>query len=133
MFILSYRHYMTASLILQAWALHSLALIVDLAGPLYHVHVEPTLSLVLMLLLTVPPAYTEVHQSLGRCLNALITTLGPELQGMQHTIVSALFGLATTLLNFECVIQILSKNNCMLSFFLVLRQYFTGHEFVQSR
>lgn len=72
---------MTAALVLQAWALHSLSLIVDLAGPLYHVHVEPTLSLVLMLLLTVPPAYAEVHQSLGRCLNALITTLGPELQG----------------------------------------------------
>lgn len=50
-------------------------------------HVEPTLSLVLMLLLTVPPAYTEVHQSLGRCLNALIATLGPELQGM-HTSVA---------------------------------------------
>lgn len=90
---------MTASLILQAWALHSLSLIVDLAGPLYHVHVEPTLSLVLMLLLTVPPAYAEVHQSLGRCLNALITTLGPELQGTQHAIVSALFGVATKLLN----------------------------------
>ena len=85
---------MTASLILQAWALHSLSLIVDLSGPLYHVHVEPTLSLVLMLLLTVPPAYAEVHQSLGRCLNALITTLGPELQGTQYTVVPALFGLA---------------------------------------
>lgn len=62
-------------------------------------HVEPTLSLVLMLLLTVPPTYTEVHQSLGRCLNALITTLGPELQGEQCTILSAFFGLATKLLN----------------------------------
>lgn len=90
---------MTAALILQAWALHSLSLIVDLAGPLYNVHVEPTLSLVLMLLLTVPPAYAEVHQSLGRCLNALITMLGPELQGMHHTIVLALFGSATKLLN----------------------------------
>lgn len=79
---------MTAALVLQAWALHSLSLIVDLAGPLYHVHVEPTLSLVLMLLLTVPPAYTEVHQSLGRCLNALITTLGPELQGTYSTVSS---------------------------------------------
>lgn len=90
---------MTPVLILQAWALHSLSLIVDLAGPLYHVHVEPTLSLVLMLLLTVPPAYAEVHQSLGRCLNALITTLGPELQGMQCTTVSVLLGLATKLLS----------------------------------
>lgn len=73
---------MRISFILQAWALHALTLIIDSAGPLYHVHVEPTLSLVLMLLLTVPPAYAEVHQSLGRCLNALITTLGPELQGI---------------------------------------------------
>lgn len=45
-------------------------------------HVEPTLSLIIMLLLNVPPTHAEVHQSLGRCLNALITTLGPELQGM---------------------------------------------------
>lgn len=100
---MSYRDFITTSLILQAWALHSLSLIVDLAGPLYHVHVEPTLSLVLMLLLSVPPAYAEVHQSLGRCLNALITTLGPELQGIQHTNVSASFALAAKLLNIECV------------------------------
>lgn len=79
------RHHITILFgVLQTWALHSLSLVIDSAGPLYHVHVEPTLSLVLMLLLTVPPAYAEVHQSLGRCLNALIATLGPELQGM-HT------------------------------------------------
>uniref|UniRef100_A0A8U8C8B5 HEAT repeat-containing protein 5A n=1 Tax=Geospiza parvula TaxID=87175 RepID=A0A8U8C8B5_GEOPR len=93
----------------QAWALHSLSLIVDLAGPLYHVHVEPTLSLVLMLLLSVPPAYAEVHQSLGRCLNALITTLGPELQGI-HTAVSALrtsclLGCAVMQDNPDCLVQ----------------------------
>lgn len=64
-------------------------------------HVEPTLSLVLMLLLSVPPAYAEVHQSLGRCLNTLITTLGPELQGIEHTNVSTWF--ATKLLNIESV------------------------------
>ncbi|XP_069494576.1 HEAT repeat-containing protein 5A isoform X2 [Ambystoma mexicanum] len=65
----------------QAWSLHSLSLVIDSAGALYLVHVEQTMSLLLRLLLSVPPAYTEVHQSLGRCLNALITTLGPELQG----------------------------------------------------
>ncbi|XP_064421043.1 HEAT repeat-containing protein 5A [Latimeria chalumnae] len=70
----------------QTWALHSLSLVIDSSGPLFHVHVESTMSLVLMLLLTVPPAYTEVHQSLGRCLNALITTLGPELQGNGGTV-----------------------------------------------
>uniref|UniRef100_A0A8C6JQ64 HEAT repeat-containing protein 5A n=1 Tax=Melopsittacus undulatus TaxID=13146 RepID=A0A8C6JQ64_MELUD len=93
----------------QAWALHSLSLIVDLAGPLYHMHVESTLSLVLMLLLTVPPAYTEVHQSLGRCLNALITTLGPELQGSSTTVsslrTSCLLGCAVMQDNPDCLVQ----------------------------
>nr|XP_025950874.1 HEAT repeat-containing protein 5A [Dromaius novaehollandiae] len=93
----------------QAWALHSLSLIVDLAGPLFHVHVEPTLSLVLMLLLTVPPAYTEVHQSLGRCLNALITALGPELQGSSTTVsalrTSCLLGCAVMQDNPDCLVQ----------------------------
>ncbi|NXB73606.1 HTR5A protein, partial [Donacobius atricapilla] len=93
----------------QAWALHSLSLIVDLAGPLYHVHVEPTLSLVLMLLLSVPPAYTEVHQSLGRCLNTLITTLGPELQGSSTAVsalrTSCLLGCAVMQDNPDCLVQ----------------------------
>ncbi|NWS14930.1 HTR5A protein, partial [Pachyramphus minor] len=93
----------------QAWALHSLSLIVDLAGPLYHVHVEPTLSLVLMLLLTVPPAYAEVHQSLGRCLNTLTTTLGPELQGSSTTVsalrTSCLLGCAVMQDNPDCLVQ----------------------------
>uniref|UniRef100_A0A7M4E4E5 HEAT repeat-containing protein 5A n=1 Tax=Crocodylus porosus TaxID=8502 RepID=A0A7M4E4E5_CROPO len=93
----------------QAWALHALTLIIDSAGPLYHVHVEPTLSLVLMLLLTVPPAYAEVHQSLGRCLNALITTLGPELQGSTTTVsalrTSCLLGCAVMQDNPDCLVQ----------------------------
>ncbi|ERE68132.1 HEAT repeat-containing protein 5B isoform 1 [Cricetulus griseus] len=67
----------------QTWSLHSLALIVDSSGPMYRGYVEPTLSLVLTLLLTVPPSHTEVHQCLGRCLGAIITTVGPELQGKQ--------------------------------------------------
>ncbi|EDM03384.1 similar to RIKEN cDNA D930036F22 gene (predicted) [Rattus norvegicus] len=75
--------------LLKTWALHSLSLTIDSAGALYHVHVESTLSLIVMLLLNVPPTHAQVHQSLGRCLNALITTLGPELQG-NNTSVSAL-------------------------------------------
>ncbi|KAG7248558.1 hypothetical protein CRUP_019702, partial [Coryphaenoides rupestris] len=70
----------------QTWSLHSLALIVDSSGPMYRGYVEPTLSLVLTLLLTVPPSHTEVHQCLGRCLGALVTTVGPELQGNGATI-----------------------------------------------
>uniref|UniRef100_A0A8C4QZX9 HEAT repeat-containing protein 5A n=1 Tax=Eptatretus burgeri TaxID=7764 RepID=A0A8C4QZX9_EPTBU len=73
----------------QTWALHSLALIVDSSGPMYRAYVEATLSLSLSLLLTVPPSHMEVHQCLGRCLASLITTLGPELQGVSGLISAA--------------------------------------------
>ncbi|XP_058847609.1 HEAT repeat-containing protein 5A-like isoform X1 [Acipenser ruthenus] len=93
----------------QMWALHSLSLVIDSGGPLYHVHVEPSFSLVLMLLLAVPPAYVEVHQSLGRCLNALITTLGPELQGSGCSVsslrTSCLVGCAVMQDNPDCLVQ----------------------------
>ncbi|XP_053080314.1 HEAT repeat-containing protein 5A isoform X6 [Acinonyx jubatus] len=93
----------------QTWALHSLSLIIDSAGPLYHMHVEPTLSLIIMLLLNVPPTHAEVQQSLGRCLNALITTLGPELQGNSTSIstlrTSCLLGCAVMQDNPDCLVQ----------------------------
>lgn len=44
-------------------------------------YVEPTLSLVLTLLLNVPHSYIDIHQCIGKVLSALITTIGPELQG----------------------------------------------------
>ncbi|KAM4691047.1 HEAT repeat-containing protein 5A [Rhinophrynus dorsalis] len=71
----------TTSPEVQTWALHSLSIIIDTSGPLYNVHVEATLSLLLTTLITTPPSHPEVHRSLGRCLSALLTTLGPELQG----------------------------------------------------
>lgn len=43
--------------------------------------VEPTLSVVLELILKNPSSSTEVHQCLGKCMGALITSIGPELQG----------------------------------------------------
>ncbi|XP_036114820.1 HEAT repeat-containing protein 5A isoform X2 [Molossus molossus] len=93
----------------QTWALHALSLIIDSAGPVYHIHVEPTLSLIIMLLLNVPPTHAEVHQSLGRCLNALITTLGPELQGNSTSIsalrTSCLLGCAVMQDNPDCLVQ----------------------------
>ncbi|CAL1542615.1 unnamed protein product [Lymnaea stagnalis] len=67
--------------VVQVWALHALALIADSGGPMYRSYVEPTLSLVLQLLLSVPPATVDVHQCLGKCLSALITSIGPELAG----------------------------------------------------
>ncbi|XP_077909664.1 HEAT repeat-containing protein 5A isoform X4 [Halichoerus grypus] len=99
----------TTSPDVQTWALHSLSLIIDSAGPLYHMQVEPTLSLIIMLLLNVPPTHAEVHQSLGRCLNALITTLGPELQGNSTSIstlrTSCLLGCAVMQDNPDCLVQ----------------------------
>ncbi|XP_054545683.1 HEAT repeat-containing protein 5A isoform X3 [Talpa occidentalis] len=93
----------------QTWALHSLSLIIDSAGPLYYTHVELTLSLIIKLLLNVPPTHAEVHQSLGRCLNALITTLGPELQGNSTSIstlrTSCLLGCAVMQDNSDCLVQ----------------------------
>ena len=74
------------------WALHALALIADSGGPMFRSYVEPTLSLVLTLLLSVPPSNVEVHQCLGRCLAALITTLGPELQGQWYSGVDEMMG-----------------------------------------
>ncbi|KAG9480968.1 hypothetical protein GDO78_010300 [Eleutherodactylus coqui] len=71
----------TTSPEVQTWALHSLSIIIDSSGPLYYVHVEPTLSLLLTALLSTPLSHADVHRSLGRCLSALLNTLGPELQG----------------------------------------------------
>ncbi|XP_028905877.1 HEAT repeat-containing protein 5B isoform X2 [Ornithorhynchus anatinus] len=93
----------------QTWSLHSLALIVDSSGPMYRGYVEPTLSLVLTLLLTVPPSHIEVHQCLGRCLGAIITTVGPELQGNGATIStirsSCLVGCAITQDHSDSLVQ----------------------------
>lgn len=50
-------------------------------------YVEPTLSLALTLLLNVPHSYIDVHQCIGKVLSALITTIGPELQGFYFIIV----------------------------------------------
>ncbi|XP_052827932.1 HEAT repeat-containing protein 5B [Octopus bimaculoides] len=75
--------------VVQVWALHALALIADSGGPMFRGYVEPTLSLVLQLLLTVPPATVDVHQCLGKCLSALITSIGPELQGNMASIAVA--------------------------------------------
>ncbi len=44
-------------------------------------YVEPSLSLALKLLLTVPLSHVDVHHCIGKVLSALITVIGPELQG----------------------------------------------------
>lgn len=69
-----------SSPVVQVWALYALSLIADSGGPMFRSYVEPTLSLSLKLLLTVPQSHVDVHQCIGRVLSALITTVGPELQ-----------------------------------------------------
>jgi len=76
----------SASPVVQAWALHALALIADSGGPMFRDFVEPTLSCVLKLLLTTSASQGEVLICLGKLLAAIITTLGPELSANNSTI-----------------------------------------------
>uniref|UniRef100_A0A673MN99 HEAT repeat-containing protein 5A n=1 Tax=Sinocyclocheilus rhinocerous TaxID=307959 RepID=A0A673MN99_9TELE len=89
----------------QMWALHALSMVVDLAGPLYHSHLEASFNLVLRLLLSTPHTHVEVQQSLGRCLNALITSMGPDLQGVCAVRTSCLVGCAVMQDSQDCLVQ----------------------------
>lgn len=75
-----------SSPVVQVWSLYALSLIADSGGPMFRGYVEPTLSLSIKLLLTVPQSFVDVHQCIGRVLSAIITTMGPELQGGAATI-----------------------------------------------
>ncbi|XP_014249011.1 HEAT repeat-containing protein 5B isoform X1 [Cimex lectularius] len=78
----------STSPIVQVWSLHALFLIADSGGPMFRGYVEPTLSLALKLLLTVPHSHVDVHQCIGKVLGAVITTVGPELQGNTSSVCS---------------------------------------------
>ncbi|CAB4070108.1 HEAT repeat-containing protein 5B [Lepeophtheirus salmonis] len=84
-------HYVgdSASPQVQVWSLHALALIADSGGPMFRSFVEPTLSTILKLLIIVQSSQLEVMVCLGRVLSALITTVGPELQGTSTSITTA--------------------------------------------
>jgi len=75
-----------ASPLVQAWALHALAVIADSGGPMFRDCVDSTLACLLSLLLSSPSTHTEVLVSLGKLLAAVITTLGPELSGEGGTV-----------------------------------------------
>ncbi|KAH8383902.1 hypothetical protein KR009_011189, partial [Drosophila setifemur] len=90
----------SASPVVQAWSLYALAQIADSGGPMFRGYVDPTLTLCLKLLLTVPHAHVDVHQCVGRVINALITTVGPELQG----------GVASTRGSFLCSAALLQAH-----------------------
>lgn len=78
----------SSSPVVQVWSLYALAQIADSGGPMFRGYVEPTLTLSLKLLLSVPHAHVDVHQCVGRVVNALITTVGPELQGNNTAVVA---------------------------------------------
>lgn len=77
-----------SSPVVQVWSLYALSLIIDSGGPMFRGYVEPALSLGLKLLLSVSHSHVDVHQCIGRMLAALITTIGPELQGNATSISS---------------------------------------------
>ncbi|XP_050534619.1 HEAT repeat-containing protein 5B isoform X3 [Daktulosphaira vitifoliae] len=79
----------TTSPIVQVWSLHALSLIANSGGPMFRGYVEPSLSLALKLLLIVPHHHADVHQCIGKLISALITTIGPELQGNSASITTA--------------------------------------------
>lgn len=77
-----------SSPVVQVWSLYALSLIADSGGPMFRGYIEPAISLGLKLLLSVPQSHVDVHQCIGRVLAALITTIGPELQGNSTSICS---------------------------------------------
>lgn len=79
----------SSSPVVQVWALHALGMVADCGGPMFRGYVEPSLSLILQLLLQVPESHVDVHQCLGKCLAALVTAIGPELQGTSSSITAA--------------------------------------------
>ncbi|XP_018322639.1 HEAT repeat-containing protein 5B isoform X2 [Agrilus planipennis] len=93
----------TTSPVVQVWALHALALISDSGGPMFRGYVEPTLSICLKLLLNVPQSHIDIHQCIGKVLSALITTVGPELQGTTS-------GVCLTRSSFLCACAIMQDH-----------------------
>ncbi|XP_023347268.1 HEAT repeat-containing protein 5B [Eurytemora carolleeae] len=79
----------SASPVVQAWALHALALLADSGGPMFRSYVEPTLTSLLKLLLTTPLTQADVLVCLGKLLQAIITTLGPELSVYDASVTEA--------------------------------------------
>jgi len=51
---------------------------------------------------SVPPANVDVHQCLGKCLAALITTIGPELQGTCCISVQVVMHIAMIVIGLVC-------------------------------
>lgn len=66
--------------VVQVWSLHSLYLIADSGGPMFRSYVDPALEQSLRLLMNTPPFHSDVVQSIGKLVAAVIIAVGPELQ-----------------------------------------------------
>lgn len=71
--------------------MHALSLIANSGGPMFRGYIEPSLSLALKLLLIVSHYHADVHQCIGKLISALITTIGPELQGLYYFLLSKVY------------------------------------------
>ncbi|XP_002158974.1 HEAT repeat-containing protein 5B isoform X1 [Hydra vulgaris] len=69
-----------SSSLVQVWSLHGLTSIADSGGPMFRTYVDQSFFTVIDLMLNTPSSAIEVHHCLGKCVNALITAIGPELQ-----------------------------------------------------
>eukprot|EP01116_Phalansterium_solitarium_P006469 TRINITY_DN18779_c0_g1_i1.p1 TRINITY_DN18779_c0_g1~~TRINITY_DN18779_c0_g1_i1.p1 ORF type:complete len:1950 (-),score=546.78 TRINITY_DN18779_c0_g1_i1:75-5924(-) len=67
------------------WALHSLCLTMDVAGPAFSQFVGVTLGAIYALLLSEEFGTVDDYRCLGRVVNALVQSLGPELQPTSST------------------------------------------------
>lgn len=70
----------------QLWAMLALTLIVESGGPMFRPYVEATLAQCLKILMSLSPSLIDIHQSIAKCLSAIITTIGPEFQTSTHSI-----------------------------------------------
>ncbi|XP_010265191.1 PREDICTED: HEAT repeat-containing protein 5B [Nelumbo nucifera] len=64
---------------LQLWSLHGLLLTIEGAGLSYVSHVQATLLLGMEILLSEENGWVDLHQGIGRLINAIVAVLGPEL------------------------------------------------------
>ena len=77
-----------ASPIVQVWSLHSLYLIADSGGPMFRPYVDPALEQSLRLLMNTPSFHSEILQTVGKLVAAVIIAIGPELQSETESIKS---------------------------------------------
>lgn len=83
-------------------------------------YIEPSLSLALKLLLIVPHYHADVHQCIGKLISALITTIGPELQGFYYLIFLIYYCIFNLFLKQIKISNKTDRCNLMIKLFIYL-------------